>query len=401
MWNEKKRVVKASIILCLLLGGCFVTAQATSPTVTTNHVNTPAAKAWTVLYYLDNDYEGYCNNPLEEVFLDEIASTATVNVVVIQDNLDDPAFIYYIDENHSAIVLEELGEVNMGDPLVLKNFIMYGKEQYPAERYLLWVYDHGGAWKGACLDETDNSRGMTLDNFQKALSETGGVDVICFLACLMSSIEAVYELRDCVDVLVGSEDLAYGSWFDDICGETNQLLTETPDVSNEGLGVKIVQFFDESNNPPTNTLTISALRTSTVESLALAIDDLTRYYSKHWFKYYSSIVDAFDNTFLLSEVDEWAKVFEVYDLRGFLENLPPCTKTEAALEALNTVVITEVHGPDMEGTHGLSIFFQPHLSEYKLYKQYRDKTYGLDFVQDTYWNEFLFLFILSNVLIRK
>jgi hypothetical protein len=200
---------------------------------------------------------------------------------------------------------------------------------------------------------------------------------------------------------VGSEDLAYGSWFDDICGETNQLLTETPDVSNEGLGVKIVQFFDESNNPPTNTLTISALRTSTVESLAVAIDDLTRYYSKHWFKYYSSIVDAFDNTFLLSDVDEWAKVFEVYDLRGFLENLPTCTKTEAALEALNTVVITEVHGADMEGTHGLSIFFQPHLSEYKLYKQYRDKTYGLDFVQDTFWNEFLFLFILSNVIMRK
>jgi Clostripain family len=401
MLNVKKRVIKASIMISLILGGCLITAQATKLQTPMNLVNNPENKAWTTLFYLDNDYTGYVNDALQEIFIDEIASTSNVNVVVIQDNLDDPAVMYYIDENHSAIVLEELGEVNMADPQVLKNFIAYGKEQYPADRYLLWVYNHGGAWKGACLDETDNAIGMTLDNFQKALTDTGGVDVICFLACLMSSLEAAYELRNCVEVLVGSEDLAYGSWFDDICGDTNQLLTDTPEVSNEELGVKIVQFFDESNNPPTDKLTISALRTSAVESLARAIDDVTRYYSKHWFKYYRYVAEAFDNTFLLSDLDEWAKVFEVYDLRGFLENLPPCTKTEAALETFTDVVITEVHGSDMEETHGLSIFFQPNISQYRLYKQYRDKTYGLDFVQDTYWDEFLFLFILSNVLLRK
>ena len=401
MRKLKNRVFKASVIVCLLLGVFIANAQAANLENNNVFITNSTNKPWTTLYYIDNDFSGGFDDPLQDVFIDEIASTSSVNVVVIQDNFDEPAFIYYIDENHNKIVLEELGEVNMADYLILKNFIEYGKEHYPADRYLLWVYDHGGAWKGACIDETNKAIGMTLDKFQKALSETGGVDVICFLACIMSSIEAVYELRNLVDVFIGSEDLAYLSWFDDVCGETNQLLTSSPILSNEEISIEIVNFFKENNNPPANKLTMSALRTDKIESLAKAIDDLTRYYSNHWLQYYSFVKKAYDNTFLLSDLDEWAKVFEVYDLRDFIENLPQCTKTKAVLDAFDEVVITEVHGTDMEETNGLSIFFQPRVSPYRLLRDYKNKNYGLDFAQDTYWNEFLFLFIFSNVLLRK
>ena len=389
------------MVVALLLSVCLVDAQSTTLTPITPSLTKPASKTWTTLYYLDADYSGGFTDPLQQIFLDEIASTSQVNVVVIQDTLADPAFIYYIGENHTKITLEELGEVNMADPQVLQEFLAYGKEQYPAERYLLWVYNHGGAWKGACLDETDNAIGMTLDKFHQALSATGGVDIICFLACLMSSIEAVYELRNDVDVFIGSEDLAYMSWFDDICGDTNQLLTDSPILSNEAIGSKIVQYFQENNNPPANKLTISALRTENIASLATAIDDLVSYYMKHWLRSYRSIKNAYNNTFLLSNLEGWAPVFEVYDLRGFIENLPQCSKTEAVLDAFDDVLITEAHGADMEETHGLSIFFQPRKSPYGLFRDYRDESYGLDFAQDTFWNEFLFLFILTNILLKK
>jgi hypothetical protein len=64
-------------------------------------------------------------------------------------------------------------------------------------------------------------------------------------------------------------------------------------------------------------------------------------------------------------------------------------------------LITEVHGIDMEETHGLSIFFQSRASINGLFRYYRDESYGLDFAQDTFWNEFLFFFILTNVLLKK
>jgi hypothetical protein len=403
MKNPKRRVFNASVILCILLGVFIANAQAVNIEHNKDFTNKPANKPWTMLYYIDSDYSGGYTDPLQQIFIDEIASTSSINVVVIQDKLNEPAFYYYIDENHNEIVLEELGEVNMADYITLKNFIQYGKDQYPADRYLLWVYNHGGAWKGACLDDTDNEKGkgIPIDGFQKALSESGGVDIIVFLACLMSSIEVVYELRDLADVVVGSEDLAYLTWFEGICGDTNQLLTDSPIISTEQIGIEIVNFFPEHPNAYSNKLTMSALSTDKIETLVNALNNLARYYSLHWLRYYASIKKAYDNTFLLSDYGEWAPVFEVYDLKDFIENLPQCTKTTAVLDAFDEVVLKEVHGADMEETNGLSIFFQSRQSKYKLFRDYKSKNLGLDFPKDTWWNEFLFLFISTNLILKK
>jgi len=217
----------------------------------------------------------------------------------------------------------------------------------------------------------------------------------------MGSIEVVYELRELVDVVVGSEDLAYLSWWDGICGKTNQLLADSPTISTQDLGIQIVNFFPEENNPPSNKLTMSAITTDKIQPLVNAIDDLVRYYFLHWLRYYSHVKKAFDNTFLLSQYLQWAEVFEVYDLKDFIENLPQCTKTKAVLDAFEEAVIVEVHGTDMQETNGLSIFFQPGKSSYKLFQGYKNEDLGLDFPKDTWWNEFLFLFILTNLLFKK
>ena len=50
-----------------------------------------------------------------------------MDVIVIQDKENELAFMYYIDEDHNIILLEEMGEVNMGDYQILKNYIEYGK----------------------------------------------------------------------------------------------------------------------------------------------------------------------------------------------------------------------------------------------------------------------------------
>ena len=54
----------------------------------------------------------------------------------------------------------------MGDYQTLSYFINYGKQNYPADRYLLWIYNHGGGWKGACMDDTNNDPLLTMDDFQ-------------------------------------------------------------------------------------------------------------------------------------------------------------------------------------------------------------------------------------------
>jgi hypothetical protein len=43
--------------------------------------------------------------------------------------------------------LSDLGEMNMGDPAVFRDFISWGKANYPADHYVLVVWGHGQGWK--------------------------------------------------------------------------------------------------------------------------------------------------------------------------------------------------------------------------------------------------------------
>jgi len=384
------RVFKLSITIFIILCALTISAQGSSLELHIKNVKSLESKPWTTLYYIDNDYEnpGY-DDPIEELFIDEVASNDNVNVVMIQDTLDGPAFLYFIDEDHNKILLDEPGEMNMGDYQTLSYFIDYGKQNYPADRYLLWVYDHGGAWKGACIDYTNNNHILTMDDFQKALTETGGVDIISFYGCLMSSLEAVYELRDLVDVYVGSEDLAYSCWWDGVSGDTNQLLTDNPDLSNEEIGTQIVDFYETQGNPQSNQLTVSAIKADKTENLANAIDALGQYFLDNWQQCKNDVKVAHENTFLLADLPGWAEVFEVYDLKDFIENLPDSSEKTAVLDAFEEALIHEIHGINKEETNGLSIFFPPEKGSYNLLNYYKDEELSLDFPSDTCWDEFL------------
>jgi hypothetical protein len=39
-----------------------------------------------------------------------------------------------------------LGETNMGDPRVLQDFLIWGAKSYPAERYMVVIWNHGAGW---------------------------------------------------------------------------------------------------------------------------------------------------------------------------------------------------------------------------------------------------------------
>jgi len=391
------RIIKASITLFIILCAWTFSAQGSNLKISKTNVKSAESKSWTTLYYIDNDFANpsYAD-PVEQLLVKETSSNENVNVVAIQDKIDEPAFTYYIDEDQNKILLEELGEVNMGDYQTLRDFISYGKENYPAERYLLWVYNHGGGWKGACMDDTNNDPLLNMDDFQKALSETGGVDIISFFACLMSSVESVYELRDLADVYIGSEDLQYTTCYKGICGKTNQLITDNPSLSNEEIGTEIVNFFGESIDPYASRQTASAIKVDKIEALVNAIDALAQNFINNWLLSKNDVQIAHENTYQLADLQGWAEVFEVYDLKGFIENLPDSNEKTAALNAFEEAIIHEVHGNAREETHGLSIFFPREKGTYDLLGTYSDEELSLDFASDTCWDEFLSKFTTKS-----
>ena len=364
-------------------------------------------KKWTALYYLDVDWSSNNFDALEYWFIDEIASNENMNVIVIQDKEYDPAFMYYINENHNMILLEELGEINMGDYRTLKDYIAYGKENYPAERYQLNIYNHGGGWLGACIDITDRDQ-LSMNEFQQALSETGGVDLLVWVGCcLMGSLETVYELCNLVDVSVGSEDLGMMDWwnniFDDICNITR----DNPNISTKEYGDMIVDLIDNNPNHWGQYLTMSAIDVNKISELVESFNDLSKNLIDQWFNggMRQSII-SHRATYQLAQLQNYAESFEVFDFKEFIENLDQNELTEKVLDAFDDAVINHCHGFARSRTNGLSIFFPDGISPYSLSRIYNNNAlYGnqavgenLDFTDDTYWNEFLILFVISNIL---
>ncbi|MBE3136433.1 MAG: fibronectin type III domain-containing protein [Thermoplasmata archaeon] len=353
-------------------------------------------KNWTLMFYCcaDNDLSGALN------YFD-FFSGSNLNVIALEDNIDGPGKIWYFDENNNTVLLEELGEVDMGDSATLKNFITYGKQNFSAERYMLIIFDHGGGWKGACSDVT-NADALTMDEIKQALIETGGIDVIGFQACLMGAVESVYELKDCADVYIGCEEATslwqYGIW--DICC----LLNDQSELSTIEIGQNIVQILNETK-PKYEYYekypTFSAIRTDRIMDLVNAIDILCTDIFQYTIDY-STVQKAWELTKKFGDWQNQNKSFlnscDIYDFvyqYSLLEtNMTILYDLQNIKECINSSVIAEWHGSEQGGAHGLTIYFPQRNPGYN--SRYDDPGYGLDFSQNTSWDEFLIDYYLHE-----
>ena len=151
-----------------------------------SHVIPSSNKEWTFMFYYDKDFEGRYD-PLHD-FVREAYSHDNLNIIVLQDTENGPAKMWYIDEHHHMNPLQEMGEINMGDYTTLSNFIKYGKENFPANRYIIDFFNHGGGWIGTCWDETSDNDYLSMNEIQMALEETRGVDIIMFGLYVLTTI---------------------------------------------------------------------------------------------------------------------------------------------------------------------------------------------------------------------
>jgi hypothetical protein len=128
----------------------------------------------------------------------------------------------------------DVGKRSMVDPATLADFIRYCAANYPADRYMLVMWDHGaGTLKGFGYDQYFPGDSMTLDEIAAALAE-GGVafDVIGFDACLMATLETAVVLEPHADYMIASEEVEpgigwhYTGWITTLSENTSLPTTE-------------------------------------------------------------------------------------------------------------------------------------------------------------------------------
>ncbi|MBK7896727.1 MAG: hypothetical protein IPJ90_17980 [Anaerolineaceae bacterium] len=186
---------------------------------------------WTILVYMDADNNLELPGLLDLNEMEAAGSSEQVNVIVQVDralgesNLDGDwsdtrRYRILPDADRSLLnsePLQSLGEQNMGDPQVLADFISWGIQSFPANRYALILWDHGAGWNGIAYDGDaptfDNGDHISLPDLQGALqmglAEAGlpALDVIGFDACLMGQMDVFQAVRPFTRYAVGSEEL--------------------------------------------------------------------------------------------------------------------------------------------------------------------------------------------------
>ena len=175
------------------------------------------------------------DNNLEQAGLTDInemeqaASSDQVNIIAQIDRAGDTARRLLIRPDNDADTISselvaELGEVNMGDPLALADFIAWGAANYPANRYALIMWDHGAGWNGIAFDSDTADFGepdfLSLGDLTGALTQAlpqtdvDKLDLIGFDACLMGQFDVFQTLAPFADFAVGSEELTPGQGWD-------------------------------------------------------------------------------------------------------------------------------------------------------------------------------------------
>lgn len=180
---------------------------------------------WTMFVYLaaDNDLEPFA---LED--LDEMTRTEGMDMIVLVDrnggySSDDAVGLGDFEGTQllsiadgTVEVLEDLGELDTGDPATLEDFVADGLAAHASERNGLVIWNHGASWPGAAIDETSGGTLLSLAGIRDAVAgglDRAGVDrldLIGFDACLMATYEVAQNLEPVARTLLASEELEPG-----------------------------------------------------------------------------------------------------------------------------------------------------------------------------------------------
>lgn len=161
--------------------------------------------------------------------------------------------IYKVEEKGLALVRDDLGQLDCTAEESLRDFLVWGVQNYPADRYILQFWDHGGGpVYGFGYDEwvKDDEAALTIDEMQSALKAAGVYfDFVGMDCCLMSCLEVCCAFYDYCDYMILSEDFESGLGWD--YTDWIKALYQNPSIPTTQLGKMICDDMVSANEKNT------------------------------------------------------------------------------------------------------------------------------------------------------
>ena len=252
-WSSNKTsvaTVNNGVVTGVGVGSATITASATisgksySKTCAVTVTSSSGKAAWTILVYMCGaDLEsksgsagGYASKDIEEIRA-TVNQPSNVNIVfetggakswksgIIQGSGVKQVTAgelgrYHISGNN-FIKDGKVSNANMGLASTLQSFLTWGFQTYPADKYGLILWNHGGAMDGVCFDENFSNDSLTTDEVASATTNarnTCGIsdklEFITYDACLMAVQDIAEANSSNFKYMLSSQETEVGDGYD-------------------------------------------------------------------------------------------------------------------------------------------------------------------------------------------
>ncbi len=386
------------------------------------------AKDWLVMVYFggDNSLSGAIVGDVDEI---EAAYSVSgdIDIVIQCDGNSADSYVGYADATGSDIStvrryrllpdgnnisnaideapIADLGELNSSDPAVIADFVKWAVENYPADHYMLILWDHGAGWvkgevdKGGLWDDTSDdylsSAGgewrTLLDSINKIIG--GKLDILGNDMCVMSYMEMLWDVAPYVNMYVSSEanepwdGWYYNNWISNLnkYGSTATL---------EDIGQWIVDdYADYYNGSTAATLTYQII-TDDVTTLKDKIYYLAKeLINNNGGRDATAVQTCIDNALPMSSGTFYEDFKDLWSFCDELINNSSITDSAQALAADIQILIDNLNPYDWQygfnGSHGLGIYLPDDDNIYYFDYPYDSPTHAWN-VDCPAWTSFIY-----------
>ena len=356
--------------------------------------------AWTLLFYVcgadlesDSSQGGAARDDLQEILSVRNSQPDSVNIVVetggaskwYMPNVKTTELGRWEIDNSSSCTstsmkkVSSLDNASMGDPSTLQDFLEWGVENYPAEKYGVFMWNHGGAMDGCCFDEKYSDDGLLPKELSQAVSAarssqnmTDKFEFIAYDACLMAVQDiALWNAND-FKYQISSQETEwsggydYEAWLPTLYADPYNV--STPTVL-EAIGETFMDYY-ETNGYYDQTQSVYDL--SQMAAYKTAFDNMTDAVtgivnsSSKWSTFTSYVNQALKYGYSSNATDyNNGYPSDVFDVKGVMNALKGASTYSSikthftnVINALNNVVIYNRYGSNsaVNGSCGMNLF---------------------------------------------
>lgn len=374
---KKLSLVFAVLMATTLFFGCAASTegmqQETQTAAQTAALTSNAQDTWSVFVYMcGTDLEsgqGSATQNLQEMM--NVALPENVNVIIQTggtaawqtEGISADVLGRYEMADGGMTLVDEQPLASMGDAATLGEFLNWGVQNYPAEKYMSVVWDHGGgSVSGVAFDELFGSDSLTLPELSQAFEMSGAqFEIIGFDTCLMATLENAATVSPYGNYLVASQEVEPGGGWD--YAAWLQYMSDNPALSGLEIGTKICDsFYDKCTSSGDEDLaTLSVTDLSQIDNVVGAFDAMATEMSSvtsdvNVLQPLTQAVYRSQNYGGNNENEGYTNMVDVGDIASNAQDVLTETST-TMISALVQAVPYQIMGSSRTKASGLSVFY--------------------------------------------